>query len=50
MAAGVMSGVPVICSWLRLFWTVERPFTPIDDRDDAERDEDHRRDEPSDFK
>src|SRR5439155_10015699 len=29
MAAGVMSGVPTICSWVSVFCTVERPFTPI---------------------
>jgi hypothetical protein len=26
---GVMSGVPMICSWLRVLFTVERPLAPI---------------------
>jgi hypothetical protein len=29
MAAGVMSGVPTICSVLRLSWTVLRPLAPM---------------------
>ena len=29
IAAGVMSGEPTIFSCLRLFWTVERPLTPM---------------------
>ena len=50
IAAGVMSGEPTICSCLRLDCTVLRPLTPIDDRDDAERDQNRCGDEASDFK
>ena len=49
MAAGVMSGEPTICSSLRLSRTVLASVDAHDDCGDAERDEDCRGDDSTDF-